>query len=228
MIVLRLIFLADLSRLWPPFAAVSSLRRAPASPATAGVADPPSRRRSACARPWCRDLRRDLREVLPCERFGAFATDRACLFVNFFRYVFSDLRPRLPGRRRRCGRLHGSLHARIWENWIAPKNTCHPGFVENCHLWKILLREERDVRVTRILQQHVWCVQRKLLWWSYACCAVNVDTYGISYVQQYLHQQLRESYVYQYEQSSSARTAVWTISECLFFGWQVRTVGYWY
>ena len=29
------------------------------------------------------------------------------------------------------------------ENWNAPKNTWHPGFVENCHLSKILLRDQR-------------------------------------------------------------------------------------
>ena len=93
-IVLRLICdtvsFAELSRLWSPFRAVSSLRRAPASPAAAGVTDPPAQRRSACARPWCRHLRSDLR---PRERSGAFATDRAYLFASFFRYVFSDLHP---------------------------------------------------------------------------------------------------------------------------------------
>ena len=40
-----------------------------------------------------RDLRRDLRKILPCERFGAFATDRAYFFARFSRYVISDLRP---------------------------------------------------------------------------------------------------------------------------------------
>ena len=32
-------------------------------------------------------------KILPCERFGAFATDRVYFFASFFRYMFSDLQP---------------------------------------------------------------------------------------------------------------------------------------
>ena len=143
-IVLRLawhfVSFVDLSRLWPPFRAVSSLRRVPASPATAGVADPPAQRRSACARPWCGDLRRYLWKILACERFGAFATDRAFVFIRdfFFGTCFltsdpwggSATRPAsplwTPAREAACSDLR--------ENWNAPKDTYHSGFVENCHL----------------------------------------------------------------------------------------------
>ena len=61
---------ADLDRLRPPFRAGNSARRVSASPATAGFADPPVRRRGACARPWRRDVRRDILKIVRCERFG--------------------------------------------------------------------------------------------------------------------------------------------------------------
>ena len=53
------------------------------------------------------ELRLEINKLQFHLRFWAY------LFASFFRYVFSDLRPRIPGRRRHCERLHGRLHARI-------------------------------------------------------------------------------------------------------------------
>ena len=50
----------------------------------------------------------------------------------------------VPSRSRHCGRCAGGCVLDLRENWNAPKNTCHPGFVENCHLPKFLLRGERS------------------------------------------------------------------------------------
>ena len=82
--------------------------------------------------------------------------------IFFPRHVFSDLRPKAAG-----GTLPvSSLWTAAWlaacsdprENWDAPKITCHPGFVENCHLSLLLPNvvniivsaiEERDQRAIR-------------------------------------------------------------------------------
>ena len=74
---------------------------------------------------------------------------------DFFRYVFSDLRPMggvcYPAGVAIVDACAGGGMLGSEENWNAPKNTCHPGFVENCDISKFLLREERsEIRELRI------------------------------------------------------------------------------
>ena len=149
-----------------------------------------------------------------CERFRASGTIRHTLKTVHFTTPFSSAWPLdilhfgklddavqcfsicahlSPARDSACEQSYG------WSKLEgdAPKNACHPGFVENRHLTKISEifcwgREIKDQRATYAIAAHV--IQQKQLRWSYAC-TVNVATCGMSYVQN-LRQQLRESYVY--------------------------------
>ena len=72
---------------------------------------------------------------------------------DFFRHVFSDLRPMgevcYPAGVAIVDACAGRCVLGSEENWNAPKNTCHPGFVENCHLSKFLLSEGTEIRDQR-------------------------------------------------------------------------------
>lgn len=64
--------------------AVFPLRSGPASPETAGVVDSTRQRHRACARTRRSDLRRGLPISMPCERVGAYDTDRAYEYAFVF------------------------------------------------------------------------------------------------------------------------------------------------
>ena len=87
-----------------------------------------------------------------CYRQGYF-------FAIIFLYVFPDLRP-MGGVGYPAGVAIVDACAGgcvLGSEGNAPKNTCHPDFVENCHLSKFLLRGERsEIRKLSILQ-HSTC-----------------------------------------------------------------------
>ena len=83
-----------------------------------------------------------------------------------------------------------------------PENTCHPGFVENCHLLNILLRGKRE-RDRKPENYVFYSISMCDVYSSSSCdrgmhvLSALLYTYFMSYAQD-LQQQLRESYVYEY------------------------------
>ena len=104
----------------------------------------------------------------------------------------------------------------------APKNTCHPGFVENCHLSKFLLRGERsEIRKLRILQ-HSTCdmhssnscdgathVLPTLLRTACTTYSINSTNCGLTFLHSYAVGHIASAYVNSqsfFQQNSSSIT----------------------